>query len=135
MPQATLYMGPHICDEVSCQGSPGLDGPCPSLFGFALAPQAPLLASLAQVAPPVLGMRSLLGGGLPSLRVAWDSLVKQRVGLSRLMSSISLGTETAAALGDSQGPCEGSYSPQEALELALLDWVAEINQQALETGR
>lgn len=51
------------------------------------------------------------------------------------MSSISLGTETAAALGDSQGPREGSYSPQEALELALLDWVAEINQQALETGR
>nr|XP_047911739.1 protein O-GlcNAcase-like isoform X4 [Anser cygnoides] len=45
------------------------------------------------------------------------------------------GTETAATLGDSQGPWEGSYSPQEALELALLDWVAEINQQALETGR
>nr|XP_047911742.1 protein O-GlcNAcase-like isoform X7 [Anser cygnoides] len=44
------------------------------------------------------------------------------------------GTETAATLGDSQGPWEGSYSPQEALELALLDWVAEINQQALETG-
>ncbi|XP_051475471.1 protein O-GlcNAcase-like [Apus apus] len=44
------------------------------------------------------------------------------------------GTETVAALGDSQGPPEGSYSPQEALELALLDWVAEINRQALETG-
>ncbi|XP_050566439.1 protein O-GlcNAcase-like isoform X8 [Cygnus atratus] len=44
------------------------------------------------------------------------------------------GTETAATLGDSQGPWEGSYSPQEALELALLDWVAEINQHALETG-
>ncbi|NXE16163.1 OGA GlcNAcase, partial [Lophotis ruficrista] len=45
------------------------------------------------------------------------------------------GMETAAAPGDSQGPQEGSYSPQEALELALLDWVAEINQQALEPGR
>ncbi|XP_050751418.1 protein O-GlcNAcase-like [Gymnogyps californianus] len=44
------------------------------------------------------------------------------------------GMETAAALGDSQGPQEGSYSPQEALELALHDWVAEINQQALEPG-
>ncbi|XP_059674091.1 protein O-GlcNAcase-like [Gavia stellata] len=43
--------------------------------------------------------------------------------------------ETAAALGDSQGPRDGSYSPQEALELALLDWVAEINRQALEPGR
>ncbi|KAM6267727.1 protein O-GlcNAcase-like isoform 3-T3 [Spheniscus humboldti] len=42
------------------------------------------------------------------------------------------GKETAAALGDSQGPQEGSYSPQEALELALHDWVAEINRQALE---
>ncbi|XP_009892086.1 PREDICTED: bifunctional protein NCOAT-like [Charadrius vociferus] len=40
--------------------------------------------------------------------------------------------ETAAAPGDSQSPQEGSYSPQEALELALLDWVAEINRQALE---
>ncbi|NXT59448.1 OGA GlcNAcase, partial [Pluvianellus socialis] len=43
--------------------------------------------------------------------------------------------ETAADLADSQGPQEGSYSPQEALELALLDWVAEINRQALEPGR
>ncbi|XP_009328542.1 PREDICTED: bifunctional protein NCOAT-like [Pygoscelis adeliae] len=42
------------------------------------------------------------------------------------------GMETAAALRDSQGPQEGSYSPQEALELALHDWVAEINRQALE---
>uniref|UniRef100_A0A8D2NBA5 protein O-GlcNAcase n=1 Tax=Zonotrichia albicollis TaxID=44394 RepID=A0A8D2NBA5_ZONAL len=38
------------------------------------------------------------------------------------------------ALGDSQGAQDGSYSPQEALELALHDWVAEINQQALEPG-
>ncbi|NWT07133.1 OGA GlcNAcase, partial [Mionectes macconnelli] len=45
------------------------------------------------------------------------------------------GMEMVAALGDSQGPQEGSYSPQEALELALCDWVAEINQQALEPGR
>ncbi|NWX13976.1 OGA GlcNAcase, partial [Aegotheles bennettii] len=45
------------------------------------------------------------------------------------------GLETAAALGDSQGPQERNYSPQEALELALLDWVAEINRQALEPGR
>ncbi|KAK4818550.1 hypothetical protein QYF61_014686 [Mycteria americana] len=44
------------------------------------------------------------------------------------------GMETAAALGDRQGPQEGSYSPQEALELALHDWVAEINRQALEPG-
>ncbi|NXP39973.1 OGA GlcNAcase, partial [Leiothrix lutea] len=36
---------------------------------------------------------------------------------------------------DSQGAQDGSYSPQEALELALRDWVAEINQQALEPGR
>ncbi|XP_068045185.1 protein O-GlcNAcase-like isoform X3 [Anomalospiza imberbis] len=38
------------------------------------------------------------------------------------------------ALGDSQGAQDGSYSPQEALELALREWVAEINQQALEPG-
>ncbi|XP_041344121.1 protein O-GlcNAcase-like isoform X2 [Pyrgilauda ruficollis] len=38
------------------------------------------------------------------------------------------------ALEDSQGAQDGSYSPQEALELALRDWVAEINQQALEAG-
>ncbi|XP_065490478.1 protein O-GlcNAcase-like isoform X2 [Caloenas nicobarica] len=51
------------------------------------------------------------------------------------------GMEITAALGDSQGsqegtysPREGTYSPQEALELALLDWVAEINQQASEPG-
>uniref|UniRef100_A0A8C4U0Z5 GH84 domain-containing protein n=1 Tax=Falco tinnunculus TaxID=100819 RepID=A0A8C4U0Z5_FALTI len=44
------------------------------------------------------------------------------------------GMEAAAALGDSQGPQEGSYSPQEALELALHDWVVEINRQALEPG-
>lgn len=130
MPQTTLYVGPHSCKEVVCQGRA-----LPISVWLCLGPTGSLLASLAQVAPPVLGMGSLLGGGLPSLRVVWDSLVKQQVGLSRLMSSISLGTETAATLGDSQGPWEGSYSPQEALELALLDWVAEINQQALETGR
>ncbi|XP_027761100.1 protein O-GlcNAcase-like isoform X2 [Empidonax traillii] len=45
------------------------------------------------------------------------------------------GMEMVAALGDSQDPQERSYSPQEALELALCDWVAEINQQALEPGR
>ncbi|KAM9236322.1 LOW QUALITY PROTEIN: protein O-GlcNAcase-like [Leptosomus discolor] len=44
------------------------------------------------------------------------------------------GMETAAALGDGEGPQDGSYSPQEALELALRDWVAEINRQALEQG-
>ncbi|XP_050176950.1 protein O-GlcNAcase-like isoform X4 [Myiozetetes cayanensis] len=44
------------------------------------------------------------------------------------------GMEMVAALGDSQCPKERSYSPQEALELALCDWVAEINQQALEPG-
>lgn len=67
--------------------------------------------------------------------VAWDSSIKQRVGLPRLMSSISLGMGTATALEDSQGSEEGSYSPQDALELALHDWVAEINRQALEPGR
>ncbi|NWV07820.1 OGA GlcNAcase, partial [Ptilonorhynchus violaceus] len=45
------------------------------------------------------------------------------------------GMELVAAPGDSQGPQEGSYNPQEALELALRDWVAEINQQVLEPGR
>ncbi|NWH80577.1 OGA GlcNAcase, partial [Piaya cayana] len=45
------------------------------------------------------------------------------------------GMETAAAPGSSQGPRDGSYDPQEALEQALLDWVAEINRQALESGR
>ncbi|NXG51033.1 OGA GlcNAcase, partial [Psilopogon haemacephalus] len=44
------------------------------------------------------------------------------------------GAETAATLGDSHDPREGSYSPQEALELALSDWVAEIQRQALEPG-
>ncbi|KAF4791283.1 protein O-GlcNAcase-like protein [Turdus rufiventris] len=53
-------------------------------------------------------------------------------GLPRLMSCSSSGMEEVAALGDSQGAQDGSYSPQEALELALHDWVAEINQQALE---
>ncbi|KAM7022116.1 protein O-GlcNAcase-like [Passerculus sandwichensis] len=43
-------------------------------------------------------------------------------------------TGMEGALGDSQGAQDGSYSPQEALELALRDWVAEINQQALEPG-
>uniref|UniRef100_A0A8C0HRW4 GH84 domain-containing protein n=1 Tax=Buteo japonicus TaxID=224669 RepID=A0A8C0HRW4_9AVES len=38
--------------------------------------------------------------------------------------------ETVTALEDSQGSEEGSYSPQDALELALHDWVAEINRQA-----
>ncbi|XP_067993622.1 protein O-GlcNAcase-like isoform X2 [Melanerpes formicivorus] len=42
--------------------------------------------------------------------------------------------ETAAVLGDSHDPREGSYSPQEALELALCDWVAEIHRQAMEPG-
>uniref|UniRef100_A0A8C3U6J8 protein O-GlcNAcase n=1 Tax=Catharus ustulatus TaxID=91951 RepID=A0A8C3U6J8_CATUS len=37
--------------------------------------------------------------------------------------------EEVAAPGDSQGARDGSYSPQEALEVALRDWVAEINQQ------
>lgn len=49
------------------------------------------------------------------------------------MSCSSSGME--GALGDSQGAEDGSYSPQEALELALREWVAEINQQALEPGR
>ncbi|XP_066173566.1 protein O-GlcNAcase-like [Sylvia atricapilla] len=44
------------------------------------------------------------------------------------------GMEEVVALEDSQGAQDGSYSPQEALELALRDWVAEINQQALELG-
>ncbi|XP_049649330.1 protein O-GlcNAcase-like isoform X2 [Accipiter gentilis] len=44
------------------------------------------------------------------------------------------GMGTATALEDSQGSEEGSYSPQDALELALHDWVAEINRQALEPG-
>ncbi|KAM4899596.1 protein O-GlcNAcase-like [Sylvia borin] len=44
------------------------------------------------------------------------------------------GMEEVVALEDSQGAQDGSYSPQEALELALRDWVAEINQQALEPG-
>ncbi|XP_059327075.1 protein O-GlcNAcase-like [Ammospiza nelsoni] len=43
-------------------------------------------------------------------------------------------TGMEGALGDSQGAQDGSYSAQEALELALRDWVAEINQQALESG-
>uniref|UniRef100_A0A669PL08 GH84 domain-containing protein n=1 Tax=Phasianus colchicus TaxID=9054 RepID=A0A669PL08_PHACC len=45
----------------------------------------------------------------------------------------STGTEASAEPRDGQGLQEG-YSPQEALELALLDWVAEIKQQVLEAG-
>ncbi|NXW23777.1 OGA GlcNAcase, partial [Circaetus pectoralis] len=45
------------------------------------------------------------------------------------------GMEIATALEDSQGSEEETYSPQDALELALHDWVAEINRQALEPGR
>ncbi|NXN93790.1 OGA GlcNAcase, partial [Rhinopomastus cyanomelas] len=45
------------------------------------------------------------------------------------------GTETAEALGDSPGSQEGSYTPQDALETALRDWVAEIQRQASEAGR
>ncbi|NWU73519.1 OGA GlcNAcase, partial [Pterocles burchelli] len=44
------------------------------------------------------------------------------------------GMEPAADPGDSQDPREGSYSPQDALEWALRDWVAEINRQASEPG-
>ncbi|NXC22580.1 OGA GlcNAcase, partial [Corythaeola cristata] len=44
------------------------------------------------------------------------------------------GTWPGTPLGDTHSPRGGSYDPQEALELALLDWVAEINQQALEPG-
>lgn len=51
------------------------------------------------------------------------------------MSCSSSGMEEVAALENSQGAQDGSYSPQEALELALRDWVVEINQQALEPGR
>ncbi|OXB54124.1 hypothetical protein ASZ78_002143 [Callipepla squamata] len=43
----------------------------------------------------------------------------------------STGTESPAEPGDSQGLREG-YNPRKALELALLDWVAEIKQQVLE---
>ncbi|NXJ10397.1 OGA GlcNAcase, partial [Odontophorus gujanensis] len=46
----------------------------------------------------------------------------------------STGTEAPAETGDSQNLQEG-YNPQKALELALLDWVAEIKQQVLEAGR
>ncbi|XP_062430545.1 protein O-GlcNAcase-like [Rhea pennata] len=42
------------------------------------------------------------------------------------------GKKAVAAIGDHLCPEEGSYNPQEALELALQDWVAEINQQTLE---
>lgn len=56
------------------------------------------------------------------------------MGLPRLMSSSFLGVETVAALDDSHDPQEGDYSPQEALELALCDWVAEIHRQASEPG-
>ncbi|XP_021238205.1 protein O-GlcNAcase-like isoform X5 [Numida meleagris] len=45
----------------------------------------------------------------------------------------STGTGAPAELEDGQGLQEG-YSPQKALELALLDWVAEIKQQVLEAG-
>ncbi|XP_065606339.1 protein O-GlcNAcase-like [Cyrtonyx montezumae] len=45
----------------------------------------------------------------------------------------STGIEAPAEPGDSQGMQEG-YNPQKALELALLDWVAEIKQQVLEAG-
>lgn len=96
-----------------------------------------------------LGVASIPGAspwggreGLPAPSVVCNSSVKRRMGLSRLMSTGSLGMEVTAAPRDSQGPQkgtysprEGTYSPQEALELALLDWVAEINQQALEPGR
>ncbi|NXC49163.1 OGA GlcNAcase, partial [Penelope pileata] len=44
------------------------------------------------------------------------------------------GMESVADAGNSQGAQDGNYSPQEALELALLDWVAEINQQRLQAG-
>ncbi|KAM6132860.1 LOW QUALITY PROTEIN: protein O-GlcNAcase-like [Pterocles gutturalis] len=44
------------------------------------------------------------------------------------------GMEPAADQGHSQDPQQGSYSPQDALEQALRDWVAEINRQASEPG-
>ncbi|XP_072192360.1 protein O-GlcNAcase-like isoform X3 [Excalfactoria chinensis] len=74
--------------------------------------------------------RSFWTWGVPG--VTWGSLVKHHVRLPKLMSS-SLGTETSTEPGDGQGLQEG-YSPQKALELALLDWVAEIKQQVLEAG-
>ncbi|NXX80070.1 OGA GlcNAcase, partial [Urocolius indicus] len=53
--------------------------------------------------------------------------------LERCAHADHAGLEPVAAPGDSRGP-QQSYSPQDALELALRDWLAEINQQALEPG-
>lgn len=130
--------GPMPAMSFCTQGCPSVPQPC-RLFGMAAWVRCLTWLGTTQYPrawDPSWGHPRGWGGGwLPTLGVAWDHSVKQRVGLPRLVSANSAGTETAAALGDSRGPQEGSYSPQEALELALHDWVAEINRQALEPGR
>ncbi|XP_074677739.1 protein O-GlcNAcase-like isoform X3 [Strix aluco] len=99
-----VFLGPYM------GRAPGL---VPRLRGLLLNPNCELQANFIPVHTLGSWFRSELGSGAhPDLA----------------------GMETTAALGDSQGPQEGSYSPQEALELALHDWVAEINRQALEQG-
>ncbi|NXJ84130.1 OGA GlcNAcase, partial [Trogon melanurus] len=43
--------------------------------------------------------------------------------------------EPVGTIGDSPGPWEGTYSPQDALEMALHDWAVEMNRQSSEPGR
>ncbi|XP_074760245.1 protein O-GlcNAcase-like isoform X7 [Athene noctua] len=107
-----LYANDYDCRRVFLGPYTGrAPGLVPRLCGLLLNPNCELQANFIPIHTLGSWFRSELGSGAhPDLT----------------------GTETTAALGDSQGPQEGSYSPQEALELALRDWVAEINRQALE---
>ncbi|XP_074760239.1 protein O-GlcNAcase-like isoform X2 [Athene noctua] len=109
-----LYANDYDCRRVFLGPYTGrAPGLVPRLCGLLLNPNCELQANFIPIHTLGSWFRSELGSGAhPDLT----------------------GTETTAALGDSQGPQEGSYSPQEALELALRDWVAEINRQALEQG-
>ncbi|XP_026722830.1 protein O-GlcNAcase-like isoform X5 [Athene cunicularia] len=109
-----LYANDYDCRRVFLGPYTGrAPGLVPRLRGLLLNPNCELQANFIPIHTLGSWFRSELGSGAhPDLT----------------------GTETTAALGDSQGPQEGSYSPQEALELALRDWVAEINRQALEQG-
>ncbi|NXE71437.1 OGA GlcNAcase, partial [Calcarius ornatus] len=125
-----FFLGPYM------GRAPGLMA---RLQGLLLNPNCELQANFIPIHTLGTWFGSELGScAHPEPAGTWHPCLRQPclpspAGLPRLMSCGSSGTEGAP--GDSQGARDGGYSPQEALELALRDWVAEINQQALEPGK
>uniref|UniRef100_A0A8D0F135 GH84 domain-containing protein n=1 Tax=Strix occidentalis caurina TaxID=311401 RepID=A0A8D0F135_STROC len=101
-----VFLGPYM------GRAPGL---VPRLRGLLLNPNCELQANFIPIHTLGSWFRSELGSGAhPDLAGTWPPRPRQ-----------------LCAWGSSAGS-ELVYSPQEALELALHDWVAEINRQALE---